>query len=176
MEIYRTIRTSFWTDRKVEEEFTSEDKYFYLYLFTNPHTNLLGCYEIGIRQMSKDTGYDEATIIKLLDRFENQHKVIKYNKTNSEMLILNWHKYNWTKSPKCKSGVLKQLQDVKTNEFKDMINTLYIPYTYPNNQEKYPIYTSNTNTITNTNSNTNTKNYDFSLGSLIEGKDENENY
>lgn len=131
MELYRTIKTSFWKDRKVEEEFTPEDKYFYLYLFTNEHTNLLGCYELGIRQASKETGYDETTISRLLHRFENQHKVIKYNKDNAEVLLLNWHKHNWTKSPKFKNAILKQLNAVKTDEFKEMINTLYIPYIYP---------------------------------------------
>ena len=167
MELYRTIKTSFWKDRKIEEEFTPEDKYFYLYLFTNEHTNLLGCYELGIRQASKETGYDETTISRLFHRFENQHKVIKYNKDNAEVLLLNWHKHNWTKSPKFKNAILKQLNGVKTDEFKEIINTLYIPYIYPmhrvSNQETYPMHTSNTNTYTNTNTNTNTYTNPFSI-------------
>ena len=46
MAIYRNVSMSFWTDSKVADDFTAEDRYFYLYLFTNPHTNLCGCYEI----------------------------------------------------------------------------------------------------------------------------------
>ena len=52
MALYRTIQISFWTDTKIVDDFTPEDKYFYLYLFTNPHTNLSGCYEISKNQMS----------------------------------------------------------------------------------------------------------------------------
>ena len=34
MAIYRNVQTSFWTDPKVADDFTPEDKFFYLYLFT----------------------------------------------------------------------------------------------------------------------------------------------
>ncbi|WP_267909764.1 hypothetical protein [Staphylococcus haemolyticus] len=36
---YRHVQTSFWSDARVSEEMTPEDKYFYLYLMTNEHTN-----------------------------------------------------------------------------------------------------------------------------------------
>lgn len=128
---------SFWTDAKVIDDFTPEDKYFYLYLITNPHTNLVGCYEISLKQMSDETGYTRETIEKLLDRFINIHKVIKFSKTNKEILLLNWHKHNWTKSEKLDKPLVSQLEDVKTVEFKrylgDLISqrdTVSIPYLY----------------------------------------------
>ena len=62
MAIYRNISMSFWTDTKIIDEFTPEDKYFYLYLFTNPHTNLAGCYEISMKQIVTETGYSKETI------------------------------------------------------------------------------------------------------------------
>ena len=76
MATYRNIQISFWTDSKVADEFTPEDKYFYLYLMTNPHTNTCGCYEISIRQMSIETGYSKETISKLIERMEKVHNVI----------------------------------------------------------------------------------------------------
>ena len=39
MATYRNIHLSFWTDSKVDEEFTPEDKYGYLWCLSNPHTN-----------------------------------------------------------------------------------------------------------------------------------------
>ena len=42
MAIYRNVHISFWTDAKVADEMTPEDKYFFLYLLTNPHGNILG--------------------------------------------------------------------------------------------------------------------------------------
>ena len=45
MASYRNISMDFWTDSKVVDDFTPEDRYIYLYCMTNPHTNLCGCYE-----------------------------------------------------------------------------------------------------------------------------------
>ena len=69
MALYRIVCMTFWTDTKIADEFTPEDKYFYLYLFTNPHTNLAGCYEIGIKQIANEIGYKVETVKNLLDRF-----------------------------------------------------------------------------------------------------------
>ena len=114
---YRQIYTSFWTDPKIEEEFTPEDKYFYLYLLTNPYTNIAGCYEIGYKQLARGTGYNEDTVKRLIDRLKNMHKVIDYNEENKEVLILNWHKYNWSRSDNLLTGVAAAVKDIKTPEF-----------------------------------------------------------
>ena len=77
MAIYRTVHITFWTDPKVDDDFTPEDKYFYLYLLTNPHTTLCGCYEISMKQMVRETGYNEDTVKRLLKRMEYTHGVIQ---------------------------------------------------------------------------------------------------
>ena len=53
MGIKRVIDTSFWTDGKVDE-FSPEDKYFMLYLLTNPFSKQLGIYEISVKQTKSD--------------------------------------------------------------------------------------------------------------------------
>ncbi len=138
MGIYRNINTSFWTDTKVADDFTPEDKYFMLYCLTNNYTNLCGCYEISIKQMSKDLGYEVETVEKLLKRFDEIHNIISYNKENKEILIKNWHKYNWTKSGKLDKPLLNEIEKIKTLDFKRFLADLYnkrdtvsIPYTYP---------------------------------------------
>ena len=125
MAIYRNIQMSFWTDTKVADDFTPEDKYFYLYLFTNPHTNLAGCYEISIRQMSNETGYSKDTIERLIDRFLSVHNVIEYESTTKELLLINWHKYNWTKSRDFRKALEKEINSVKNPEFKGFLRDLY---------------------------------------------------
>lgn len=123
--IYRNIQLSFWTDNKVEDEFTPEDKYFYLYLMTNPQTNICGCYEVSYSQMTNQTGYNKDTIDRLLARFQDVHKIIKWSKSNKEILLLNWYKYNWSKSPDVIKGVSKVAEHIKTKEFKKyVLNTL----------------------------------------------------
>lgn len=121
MAFYRTISMSFWTDSKVADDFTPEDRYFYLYLFTNPHTNLCGCYEISIKQAVTETGYSKDTIENLLERFEEYHNVIRYSPTTKEILLLNWHKYNWTKSEKFRKPLLAEIGRVKNKRFKEYL-------------------------------------------------------
>ena len=121
MAIYRNVQLSFWTDNKVEDDFTPEDKYFYLYLLTNPQTNICGCYEVSYSQMTMQTGYNKDTINRLLDRFEKVHGMIKYCKETKEILIINWHKYNWSNSSKVITGIESVAKHIKCKEFKDYI-------------------------------------------------------
>lgn len=155
MAIYRSIQMSFWTDPKVIDAFTPEDKYFYLYLMTNPHTNLCGCYEISERQIEYETGYTKKTIEKLLERMCEVHRVIVYSKDTKEVLIVNWHKYNWTKSEKFRVPLEKEIQNVKNVDFKAFleglfngIDTVSIPYKYGSDTT---VTVTDTVTVSNTN-------------------------
>lgn len=121
MAIYRNVQLSFWTDNKVEDDFTPEDKYFYLYLLTNPQTNICGCYEVSYSQMTNQTGYNKDTINRLLDRFEKVHGIIRYCRETKEILILNWHKYNWSNSSRVITGIESVAKHIKCKEFKDYI-------------------------------------------------------
>lgn len=133
---------SFWTDPKVDDDFTPEDKYFYLYLLTNPHTNLCGCYEISMRQMVRETGYNEDTVKRLINRMETVHGVIQYDPQTKEIFIPRWGKYNWCNSQKTKDGAVKSMEFIKSEKFKKALSdTLCIPYVYPT-------YTSDTDTVT----------------------------
>ena len=104
MGIKRVVDTDFWTDEKVEA-FTPEEKYFWLYLLTNPFTKQLGIYHITKKQMSFHLGYDIETVTKLLDRFENEYKLIKY--IDSEIAILNFLKHSIMKGGKPVEDCLK---------------------------------------------------------------------
>lgn len=121
MAVFRSVHLSFWTDNKVEDDFTPEDKYFYMYLLTNPQTNICGCYEISWTTTRNQTGYNDDTILRLLDRFEKVHNIIRFNRETKEVLILNWHKYNWSKSERTLVGVENVAKHVKCAEFKDYI-------------------------------------------------------
>ena len=156
MAIYRTVSMSFWTDSKVIDDFTPEDKYFYLYLFTNPHTNLSGCYEISIKQVVSETGYSKETIENLINRFEKVHNVIRYSPDTKEILILNWHKYNWTSSEKFRKPLWKELQQIKNHSFAE-----YLIKIFNGEFEEYGIdttYIDTTDTVTVTDTDTDTDN------------------
>lgn len=163
MALSRNIQLSFWTDAKVIDDFTPEDRYFFLYLMTNPHTNLCGCYEISKKQMSDETGYTKETIEKLIKRMSESHQVIRYSNTSKEMLIINWHKYNWTESSKLKVALEREIETIKDPEFKSYLteilngnDTVSIPYPYTMDNSVYA-NTLNTNTLNTNTLNANTQ-------------------
>lgn len=163
MAIYRTISLSFWTDTKIIDEFSPEDKYFYLYLLTNPHTNLCGCYEISKKQMCTELGYSIETLLTLLERFEKKLNVIRISHKTNEILLLNWYKYNWTTSPKFRKPLINEINRIKEPEFQKYlkkieqstsgygIDTNCIDTTVTVTDTV--IYTNNSNYINNSNTN-----------------------
>lgn len=126
MAIYRTVHVSFWTDPKVDDDLTPEEKYFFLFLLTNPHTNLCGCYEISMKQMVRETGYNEDTVIRLLRRLEQVHGVIRYDPSTKEVFVLNWGRYNWSKSGDVMAGVAKSVACIKSKEFRQAFSSMGI--------------------------------------------------
>lgn len=128
---YRNVSQSFWTDSKIDDDFTPEEKYFFLYLLTNPHTSVCGCYEISMKQMERETGYNCDTVSRLISRMQDVHKVIRYDDQTKEVLIVNWPKYNWTKSEKLISAVVAAAEHIKSAAFKKyIIDTVSIRYGY----------------------------------------------
>jgi uncharacterized phage protein (TIGR02220 family) len=115
MASYRHVHTSFWQDAKVLEEMTPEDKYFYLYLLTNPNTTQIGVYQITKKQMAFDLGYSVESVNSLMQRFETVHNLIRYNPETREIALLNWGKYNLNKAGKpvldCINKELKSVKD-----------------------------------------------------------------
>lgn len=125
---YRSIQTSFWSDSKVVDDFSTDDRYFYLYLLTNEKSNQLGCYELSINQMCRDTGYGQNEIKKLIDRFENELQLINYDFKTKEIFIKNWYKYNWLDSDTTKKCIEKEFSLIKSSILIDLISPLYAPY------------------------------------------------
>ncbi|MGG0681452.1 conserved phage C-terminal domain-containing protein [Bacillus altitudinis] len=120
---FRHVQTTFWQDPKVTEEMTPEDRYFFLYLITNPNTTQIGIYTITKKQIAFDIGYSIESVNSLMDRFENHHKLILYNNNTREMAIKNWPKYNLNKGGKpILDCVTKELNEVKD---KSLVSALY---------------------------------------------------
>lgn len=124
MAVYRCISTGFWTDRKILNKFSPEDKLFWLYLLTNDFTTLSGCYVLKIEDAASDLGWNEDTVNNLLRRFRDYHKVIKTSDVEEgkvEVLILNWGKYNWNRSPKNIAGIRYDAENIITAYFKEYV-------------------------------------------------------
>lgn len=125
MAIFRNVNMSFWTDPKVVDDYTPEDRYFMLYALTNNYTNIIGCYEISIKQMSNDLGYTKDVVENLLKRFKEIHKTIDYDFDTKELMVINWNKYNWSSSPKLDNPLYTAIESVKSDLFHDTLATIY---------------------------------------------------
>lgn len=115
---FRKIETSFWSDTYIQEEMSAEDKYFYLYLMTNEYTKQIGIYSISKKQMSFDLGYSIESVKALLQRFENHHKLIKYDSETREIILLNWAKNNLNVGGKPVQDLIKkEIKEIKNKDF-----------------------------------------------------------
>ena len=141
MATYFSVDTAFWTDADVIDNFTPEDKYFYLYLLTSPHCNISGCFELSLKQASTELGYSRDTVEHLIERFISVHKMIDYDRDTKEILVHKWGKHHWTHSDKYISALKKKICGVKSDKFRAYLSSLvtkyeetedmvWIPYTY----------------------------------------------
>lgn len=116
MGIKRIIDTSFWTDGKVDE-FSPEDKYFMLYLLTNPFTTQLGIYEISIKQAAFQLGYSIEAVKVLIDRFESKYGMILFSPKTNEIAIKNFLRHSIVKGgAPVRDCLVKELKKVKNKE------------------------------------------------------------
>lgn len=123
--VYRIIDTRFWTDDKVVEDFSPEDKLFFLYLMTNPHSTQLGIYHINKRIMAFETGYSTEAVKVLLDRFEHNYGIIRYSEETSEVAIKNFLKYSISTGG-------KPVEDLLTQEIEKVKDVTLLTFVYDN--------------------------------------------
>lgn len=117
MAVKRVVDTDFWNDSKVSDLFSAEDKYFMLYLLTNPHTTQLGIYELSITKTANELGYSKDVVRVLLDRFENKYGLIKYSAETSEVAIKNFLRHSIVKGGKpVMDCLLKEEKKIKDKE------------------------------------------------------------
>ena len=141
MSTQRYIDTSFWDDSWIQELDPSE-KLLYIYLLTNPLTNIAGVMELTVKRICFDTGFNSDTVTHILRKFEEAKKVYRYN---NFIIIRNFPKHQQLKSDNVIKGIaailcklpddlLCYLEEIGYQfDIKGTFDTLCIPYTYPSN-------------------------------------------
>ena len=119
----RIISTGFWEDEKVIDHFSPEDKYFMLYLLTNPKTTTIGIYKLPKKIAAFELGYTRDTVSVLLDRFQNKYNMIVYFEEEQEIAVLNSLKYTISKGG-------KPIEDMVNRELKAVKNTQSLQSVY----------------------------------------------
>ena len=124
MAVKRVVSVGFWTDSKVID-FSPEDRYFMLYLLTNPHTTLLGVYELNPKVCAFELGYSVEAVKVLLDRFENKYGLIK--RSGNEIAIKNFLRYSVNKGGKPIENCLRrEIENVKDESLVQFVKTAVI--------------------------------------------------
>src|SRR6185369_12013904 len=109
MATQRYISTSFWDDAWIHRLDPSE-KLLFLYLMTNPLTNIAGIYKVSIERMIFDTGFNEATVRHILSKFEIARKVFIFNE---HVVVRSWPKHQqWEVRSKIKLAIIAVLQQI----------------------------------------------------------------
>lgn len=85
----RYIKDSFWTDPYIEK-LSPDYKLIFLYLLTNPLANISGVYEIRLKRMAFETGYDIEVVENILKKFVKDNKIIQFE---SWIVIINHIKH-----------------------------------------------------------------------------------
>ena len=124
MGIKRIVCTAFWSDDKVMDVFSPEDKLFFLYLMTNPHTTQLGVYHINKKMMAFELGYSMESVGILIDRFQD-YDLIRYSPETSEVAIKNYLRHSIVKGG-------KPVEDLLEREIKQVKNKSLLRYVYDN--------------------------------------------
>lgn len=127
----RNINTDIWLDSEIIDDFSRNDTFLWLYILTSPKTFLCGVLKAPLSSIAFDTKMNKEEIIESINNLENKFNKIKYSKENNEILILNWHKYNWTKSSKLVESIERTLKNIKTQEFTDYVKKIIAEYKKP---------------------------------------------
>jgi len=106
----RIINTKFWDDTYIIN-LDPIEKLLFLYLLTNPLTNISGIYEISLRRIAFDTGIDSEMVTKILSRFKVEKRVFY---VEGWIVIKNFIK-NQVLNPSVKQGIMREFKVIPTS-------------------------------------------------------------
>lgn len=119
----RIINTKFWSDNYISNLDPSE-KLLFLYFLTNPYTNISGAYEISIKQIALDTGFDKEMVEKIIKRFKKDDKV---HYMHGYIVVKNFIRHQ-ENNPKVIIGVENEAKNLPN----DIKNIVYDSLSYLN--------------------------------------------
>jgi len=129
MALYRNFYCKFWNDPNVQK-MSKDERYLFMYLFTNEHTSLCGIYEITPETIYAETKIPTASALLLLRSLQAKGRIIYDEKTN-EVCVRTWLRYNGTTSPLFIKALKTSIENVKNRDlirYLYGIDTVYIGY------------------------------------------------
>jgi len=118
----RIVDTCFWDDGYIAKLDPSE-KLLFLYLLTNPLTTICGVYQIELRRIAFDTGFDPDTVTRMLIRLERDGKC---SYREGWIALRNWIKHQRIRNRNVRRGIDRELSAVPP-EFADWVQGGKLP-------------------------------------------------
>ena len=134
----RIVNTKFWDDSYIAG-LTPGEKLLFLYLITNPLTNISGVYELPLRRAAFDVGLSDKEVERVLERFEADGKIAR---AGGWVGVTNFIKHQ-TLNPKIKIGILQELNRAP----KEVIDKVSIDYQSLSHSNSNPNSNLNSNAL-----------------------------
>ena len=115
----RIVNTKFWDDSYIAG-LSPMEKLLFLYLITNPLTNISGVYELPLKRAAFDVGMEFQEVETIFSKFESDGKLVRLG---SWVGITNFIKHQ-TLNPKIKAGIAGELRRVP----RELVDRLRIDY------------------------------------------------
>lgn len=104
----RYINTKFWSDTYVDTLDPSE-KLLFLYFLTNERTTISGVYELPVKIMAVETGFDRSMIEKIIERFSKDGKMFY---EDGFVIMINAHKHQNLRNSKITAGIEREISEL----------------------------------------------------------------
>jgi hypothetical protein len=122
MSMQRYISTSFWDDEWITTLDPSE-KLLYLYLMTNPLTNIAGVYKLSIRRICFDTGFNADTVVHIMAKFAKSGKAYQLGEY---MALPSWPEHQkWETKQTIRDGIISTLAKLPDNILTSLLEIKY---------------------------------------------------
>lgn len=102
----RWFNTRFWNDSFVADLDPTE-KLLFVYFLTNEHSNICGIYELPIKIIAIETGFEVSMIKKIFGRLKD-----KVRHVNGHVVVRNWLKHQSLTSIDTQTGILNCLKEL----------------------------------------------------------------
>jgi hypothetical protein len=124
MRIYGSIQTCFWENPE-SQKLSDQGKLLATYLFTGPHSNMIGCFRLPAGYIIEDLNWDT---LKVKEAFQelSESNFITRDEVTGWLLINNFLKWNPIQNPKQAKGVQKLFDAIpsKSHLIKSVIHSL----------------------------------------------------
>lgn len=104
-------------------ELTPEEKYYCLYLISNPHVQKCGCYLLPSRIAGAESGYNNETTDKLQERLREAGWIYTDTATR-EILVRMWPELNpgfFAHGSKVRSAIVKEAKKIRSDRLRNIV-------------------------------------------------------